>query len=72
MLKLDSQTIVMIASLLAAVITWGIRLESHVDASVLRFEEHLVFVDKQLVLLRRDIERLENNQNKLHSSEYNE
>lgn len=64
MLKADGQTIITVLSLLVAIVAWGIRLESQVDASVLRFEEHLFFVEKQIVLIRRDIERIEDKQSK--------
>ena len=64
MLKADGQTIITALSLLVAIVAWGIRLESKVDASVLRFEEHLFFVEKQIVLIRRDIERAEDKQSK--------
>ena len=62
MLKTDGQLLITIICLFVAVIAWGIRLESKVEASIIRFEEHLEFFDKQILLIRRDIERLEDNQ----------
>ena len=64
MLKTDGQIIITIVCLLVSLVAWGIRLEGQVETTMLRLEEHLLFVDKQIVLIRRDIERLEDKQSK--------
>lgn len=65
MLKADGQTLITVVSLFVALVTWGIRLESKVESSVKRFEEHLLFVDKQIVLIRKDVDRLQERQDVL-------
>ena len=64
LLKADGQIIITIVCLLVSLVAWGIRLEGQVETTMLRLEEHLLFVDKQIVLIRRDIERLEDKQSK--------
>lgn len=55
----DAQSVITIICLFLAVMAWGIRLEGKVDSSIVRFQDHLKFIDKRLNAFGEDIKKIE-------------